>query len=106
GAPAWSRVAAGVYVGRRPRRGEIARLGVAAVLDLTAEAPAPPLPPSVTYANVPILDLVAPSREQLDRAVAFVREHESRGVYVHCALGRSRAPAVAAAYARATEARP
>jgi diacylglycerol kinase (ATP) len=55
---------------------------------------------------VPILDLVAPTREQLDRAVAFVREHASRGVYVHCALGRSRAPAVAAAYLRPARTEP
>ena len=46
-----------------------------------------------------ILDLTAPSREQLLDAVGFISEHAATGiVYVHCKVGYSRTAAVVGAY--------
>jgi protein-tyrosine phosphatase len=73
--------------------------GVTAVLDLTAEfSEARPLRP-LAYKNIPVLDLTAPDREQLEQMLSFI-ERESRNgtVYVHCKIGYSRTAAVAAAW--------
>ncbi|HYT90741.1 MAG TPA: dual specificity protein phosphatase family protein [Gemmataceae bacterium] len=73
--------------------------GVCAVLDLTAEYSEPAAFLALPYRNVQILDLTAPTVEQLHEAVSFVRERAWAGkVYVHCALGRSRSAVVVAAY--------
>ncbi|HEX8899250.1 MAG TPA: dual specificity protein phosphatase family protein, partial [Chthoniobacterales bacterium] len=54
---------------------------------------------AVIYHNIPILDLTAPTNEQLEEMVSFVeRESETGIVYVHCKIGYSRTAAVAAAY--------
>ena len=46
-----------------------------------------------------MLDLTAPTPEQLDEAVAFVANQSECGVvYVHCKAGYSRTAAVAGAY--------
>lgn len=91
-----------VILGRLPIAGQRARVSAkkfAAVLDLTAEHPFSRRIPGVTYKNIPVLDLTAPSPAQLREAVAFIRENEREGpVYIHCALGRSRTSVVAAAY--------
>jgi predicted protein tyrosine phosphatase len=78
---------------------EAVRKGVSAVLDLTAEfSEAAPLL-ATRYLNVPILDLTAPTPEQLDRCVAFLSENAAQGtVYVHCKIGYSRSAAVVGAY--------
>lgn len=70
-----------------------------AVLDLTAEfSEATPFLGRV-YRNIPILDLTAPSPDQLREAVAFIRDEAARGqVYVHCKVGYSRTAAVVGAY--------
>jgi predicted protein tyrosine phosphatase len=72
---------------------------VTAVLDLTAEfSEATPFP-RTQYKNLPILDLTAPTQEQLHDAAAFIATHLDRGiVYVHCKIGYSRSAAVVAAY--------
>jgi protein-tyrosine phosphatase len=42
-----------------------------------------------------VLDLTAPTPEQLDASTTFVREHARNGVvYVHCKAGYSRSAAV------------
>jgi protein-tyrosine phosphatase len=73
--------------------------GVTAVLDLTAEfSEAAPFR-SVTYKNIPILDLTAPTIEQMEEMAAFIEEESSRGVvYIHCKVGYSRTGAAAAAF--------
>jgi protein phosphatase len=99
---AWDAVAPGVLIGRMLTREEAAaavKQGVTAVLDLTAEfSEAAPLR-ATRYRNLPVLDLTAPTQDQLDEAAAFVAEEAARGtVYVHCKIGYSRSAAVVGAY--------
>jgi predicted protein tyrosine phosphatase len=94
----WNVVAPRVWIGRQLNEREAAaarRLGVAAVLDLTAEfSEARPFL-ALPYLNVPILDLTAPAPDQLRVAVDFVNAHRDAGVvYVHCKIGYSRSAAV------------
>ena len=103
-------VTPGVLIGRKLREAEAKGLienGVAAVLDLTAEYSETPAfrgAAGMAYRNVPVLDLTAPTVDQLEEGVAFVRAHVGRGkVYVHCALGFSRSAAVVAAYLMSVE---
>jgi protein-tyrosine phosphatase len=96
---AWDEVAPNVLIGRVLNDAEAAAAGAVAVLDLTAEfSEACPFR-TVAYQNMPILDLTAPSVEQLREAVAFICEHSAKGrVYVHCKIGYSRSAAVVGAY--------
>ncbi len=73
--------------------------GLTSVLDLTAEFSEPKALRHLHYKNIPILDLTAPTSDQLEEMVRFI-ERESAGgiVYVHCKIGYSRTAAVAAAY--------
>ncbi|HSB10161.1 MAG TPA: dual specificity protein phosphatase family protein [Blastocatellia bacterium] len=104
-----------VYCGRLLTKREALAMrvtGLTGVLDLTAEHAetrtfleidslntAARKLQEIAYLNVPVLDLTAPSRKQLDAAVAFIAEHARRGgVYVHCALGISRSVAAVTAY--------
>lgn len=111
-------VAAGVWIGRAPGRGDWAGLPpFAAVLDLTAEFDGLPrvgqdtgagagagtgAGAPVAYASVPMLDLLAPTQAQLAQALAaLARLHaQAHGapVLVHCALGYSRSALVVAAW--------
>jgi protein-tyrosine phosphatase/membrane-associated phospholipid phosphatase len=73
--------------------------GVTAVLDLTAEFPEPAPFRAVTYKNIPILDLTAPTVNQLEEMAAFIEDQSRTGVvYVHCKIGYSRTAAAAAVY--------
>src|SRR5439155_5104981 len=98
----WDKVTPEVWIGRTLNHGEAtaaARLGVTAVLDLTAEfSEATPFR-ALIYRNIPILDLTAPSIDQLHEMAAFI-DHESHNgvVYIHCKIGYSRTAAAAAAY--------
>jgi hypothetical protein len=98
----WDEVAPGLWIGRQlgdRAAAEAMREGVTAVLDLTAEfSEARPFL-SVAYRNVPILDLTAPTPEQLQETTEFIRTHAAAGtVYVHCKIGYSRSAAVVGAY--------
>ena len=98
----WDKVTPEVWIGRTLNHGEAAaarRLGVTAVLDLTAEFSEPKPFRTLIYCNIPILDLTAPSTDQLQEMAAFI-DHESREgiVYIHCKIGYSRTAAAAAAY--------
>ena len=98
----WDQLTPRVWIGGvLSRREAIAcvRAGVTAVLDLTAEFSEPSPFRALTYKNIPILDLTAPTTVQLEEMVSFI-EHESASgiVYVHCKIGYSRTAAVAAAY--------
>jgi protein phosphatase len=54
---------------------------------------------AVTYQNLPILDLTAPTLDQMHTAARFISEEAAKGtVYVHCKAGYSRTAAVASAY--------
>ena len=99
---AWDLAAPHVLIGRTLGNAEAAeavRQGVTAVLDLTAEfsEAAPFL--ATTYLNLPILDLTAPTWEQLETAATFIKEQAVHGmVYVHCKIGYSRSAAAVGAY--------
>lgn len=85
----------GVWIGRLPRKSE--REDFASVVDLTAEFPIDVV--GVFYRAVPMLDLVAPTIEQLDAAVKAIEDFRShRPTLVCCALGYSRSASTAAAW--------
>ena len=88
-------IADGVWLGRCPRRGQ----WDGALVDVTAELPVTPR--KSEYRNVPMLDLVVPSLEQLRRAVNAI-EAMPRPTLVFCALGRSRSAISVAAWLIAT----
>jgi protein-tyrosine phosphatase len=76
---------------------------VTAVLDLTAEFTEAKAFRSARYRNLPLLDLTAPTQDQLQEAVAFLAAEAAAGtVYLHCKIGYSRSAAVAGAYLLAT----
>jgi dual specificity protein phosphatase-like protein/PAP2 superfamily protein len=98
----WDQLTPRVWIGGVLSRREAiscVRGGVTAVLDLTAEfSEAPPFR-ALTYKNIPILDLTAPTTAQLEEMVSFIEGESATGiVYVHCKIGYSRTAAVAAAY--------
>ena len=79
----------GILLGRIPTRRERDRQRVAAIVDVSAELPCPAH--GVRYANAPMLDLVAPDSEQIERASIAIEEARRSGtVLVCCALGYSR----------------
>jgi membrane-associated phospholipid phosphatase len=98
----WDEVVHGVLIGRKLTDAEAAEavgLGVTAVLDLTAEFSEAPLFLAVRYLNVPLLDLTAPTQEQLQQVAAFIEEESRSGsVYVHCKVGYSRSAAAVGAW--------
>lgn len=53
-----------------------------------------------THCHIPVDDYEAPTVDALREGVASIREAVERGarVYIHCNLGRGRAPTLAAAY--------
>jgi protein-tyrosine phosphatase len=78
---------------------EAINAGVTAVLDLTAEFSESQPFRTLRYLNLPILDLTAPTQEQLAAAVEFIKSEPENGiVYVHCKIGYSRSAAAVAAY--------
>lgn len=99
---AWDEATPELLMGRVLDRSEAELLlgqGVSAVLDVTAEFSEEEPLRQTHYCNLPILDLTAPTPEQLQHAVDFIREHAATGiVYVHCKIGYSRTAAVVGAY--------
>jgi len=92
----------GVLIGRKlsdAEAQEAVHQGVTAVLDLTGEfSEATPFLTTI-YRNLPILDLTAPTTEQLREAACFIAEQTAHGtVYVHCKIGYSRSAAAVGAY--------
>ncbi len=98
----WDEVVPGVWIGRRLNEMEAAnviRQGVTAVLDLTVEFSEVQPFRDVTYRHIPVMDLTAPTPEQLREAVDFMAEQAATGtVYVHCKVGYSRSAAVVGVY--------
>ena len=103
----WDPVSDHLFIGRVLTSAEATaarRAGVTAVLDLTAEFSEPAPLREVTYSNIPVLDLTAPTLEQLRSAAAFIERHAAEGiVYVHCKIGYSRSAAVVGAYLMKTK---
>jgi protein-tyrosine phosphatase/membrane-associated phospholipid phosphatase len=99
---AWNELTPRIWIGCALNRHEAAaavRLGVTAVLDLTAEFSAPLPFRKLIYRNIQILDLTAPSLHQLHEIAAFIDEESRTGVvYIHCKIGYSRTAAAAAAW--------
>jgi hypothetical protein len=98
----WDKITPRVWIGckLRDREADAAiRAGVTAVLDLSAEfSEARPFR-TIIYTNIPILDLTAPSPEQLSEMALFIVEQSQAGiVYLHCKIGYSRSAGAAAAY--------
>lgn len=98
----WDEVIPGVWLGRQLLVSEArwaVQSGVTAVLDLTMEFSEPAPFRQVCYLNIPVLDLTAPTGEQLDQAARFIGSQAGKGVvYVHCKAGYSRSAAALAAY--------
>ena len=95
-------VVPGILLGRLPRRSEFEQLDVAAVVDVCAELPC--APGNRAYANIPMLDLVPPSVQQIERAVQAIEiARQSGTVLVCCALGFSRSALAIAAWLLATQ---
>lgn len=101
-AEAWNMVLSELWIGRRLTEREAARamhLGVTAVLDLTSEFSEANSFRALSYRNIPVLDITAPTPVQLQEMVRFIEVESTRGiVYCHCKIGYSRTAAAAAAY--------
>ena len=99
---AWNELTPRVWIGGVVTHDEAHALvnrGVTAVLDLTAEFSEPEPLRTITYMNIPLLDLTAPSVDQLREIASFIEHESATGiVYVHCKIGYSRTGAAAAAY--------
>jgi protein-tyrosine phosphatase/membrane-associated phospholipid phosphatase len=90
-------IAGGVWLGRIPRRAELAASGMVSVVDLTAELPF--AAEGIVYRGVPMLDLLTPAAEQLEAAAKAIEElANARPTLVFCALGYSRSAAAVAAW--------
>lgn len=94
-------IADGVWLGRHLSETEAERAiaeHVGAVVDVcnAFDEPSPFL--KIPRLELPILDLTAPSEQQLKQAVEFIELHRDRGVLVHCKAGYSRSAAIVAAW--------
>jgi membrane-associated phospholipid phosphatase len=99
----WDEITPAVWIGRRLSNAEARAAtdaGVTAVLDLSdAFSEARPFRELSHYRHIPVLDLTAPTPDQMSEAAAFIEEHATNGtVYVHCKIGYSRSAAVVAAW--------
>ncbi len=96
-------IAPGLFHGRRLSPGEEGILearGIKGVLDLTSEfAETRFMREAPAYLCLPLLDATAPTAEELEKGLAWLKENMSKGpVYVHCALGHGRSTTLVAAY--------
>lgn len=100
----YSRITPHLYVGpQHGRRGMSAlqRAGVTASVSMRAEFDDKEHGLALTkHSYLPTIDNTAPTLEQLEQGVAFIRDIIGAGgsVYVHCGSGVGRAPSLAAAY--------
>ena len=99
---AWNKVTPTVWIGAKLTKSEARhaqRSGVTAVLDMTAEFSETKSFLHSHYLNLPVIDLTAPTQEQLKRAADFITAESKRGiVFVHCKAGYSRSAAAVGAY--------
>ena len=94
-------IAPGVWIGARPTGQELSQLkalGVRSVVDLAPELPSS-APGKFAYDHLPMLDVVIPSPEKLNRVANQIEARRNEGdVYIHCVLGLSRSVLAAAAW--------
>lgn len=102
---AWDEVVPRLWIGRRLSKRDATRArrdGLTAVLDLTAESSECASLRNGVYENVQVMDLTAPTIEQIDGSIAFIKQHLQQGntgaVLVHCKAGYSRSAAIVGAY--------
>ena len=99
---AWDEIAPNLYLGCRLNARDnaaIERLGIASVLDLTAEFGETARLRNLNYRCIPLLDTRAPTLEQLQTGAIWIENALETGpVYVHCALGHGRSSTFVAAY--------
>lgn len=104
---AWDRIDETVWIGRVLNKYEAQQAieqGVIAVIDLTGEFSETAAFRTLHYLNLPVLDLTAPSINQIEHAISFIRTHQQQGaVYVHCKIGYSRSAAIAGAWLLAND---
>jgi hypothetical protein len=101
---AWTRsrpqpdlVADGVSIGRWPSRQQAAPYST--IVDLAPEMPILARTSIPEYKHIPLLDLVAPTSEQLRQAAGAIESSRANGsVLVCCALGYSRSACAVAAW--------
>ena len=93
--PVANLVAPRIWVGRRPRPGELPP-NVTMVVDLCAEFPVSRAVGDRTYLTIPTLDATSPTPEQLVRAVDDILA-TGGDAFIHCAFGHGRSATVAAA---------
>ncbi len=91
------RVAERVWLGRMPTAAQARALGIARIVDVSAEL-SPPA--GIPTRCVPMLDLIAPTPAQLTAAAAAIETQlrDDGDVLVCCALGYSRSAAAVAAW--------
>ncbi|MGS2719045.1 diacylglycerol kinase family protein [Paraglaciecola aestuariivivens] len=81
---------------------ELKRLGVRAILDVTAEFDGldwSAYEENLHYLNVPVLDHQSPTEKQIRLAINWLdNQTKKHAVVIHCALGRGRSVFVMAAY--------
>jgi protein-tyrosine phosphatase len=94
--PCWQWVAPGIYLGRKPRAGEVPA-DVATVVDLTCEFPEnAQVVKQARYVCLPMLNRHVPSDDDFARLIADLVHHNAP-LYIHCGAGRGRSAMVAAA---------
>jgi len=93
--PVADEVAPGIWVGRRPRPGELP-VGTSIVVDLCAEFPKSRAITAERYFLIPTLDATSPTPDQLRDAVDAVVSTGGQA-FIHCAFGHGRSATVAAA---------
>ena len=89
-----------VWLGRQPDAAAVRRMGLCALIDVSAELPAPQ---TLAVTGIPMLDLVPPTPAQLRAAAdaidaALAAHPGDAPVLVCCALGYSRSAAAVAAW--------
>jgi predicted protein tyrosine phosphatase len=102
GQPQAVRVHASLWLGRMPTTAQARALGIARIVDVCAELPAPAAVPTRC---VPMLDLIPPDADSLRAAADAIqaqldalRDDGDGAVLVCCALGYSRSAAAVAAW--------
>jgi len=92
----WHEIAPGLFVGRRTSRKGLP-VGVNLVIDLTAEFPKVALDNEVEYRCLPTLDGSVPDSQRFIELATSVANHETEGVFIHCANGHGRSVTLMAA---------